>query len=109
MFFNVEDLLIWNQFFYNNSTLNKKRREAGNLNSGETSIYAAGLKKFDNNGVLSFVHGGAAQGASFYFAQFPEHNISIIVLANTDEVNAMLINQSIKSIIFPVEKMGFSD
>ena len=104
LFSNVEDLLIWNQFFYNNSTQNKKRREVGILNSGKTSIYAAGLQKFDNNGILSFEHGGGAQGASCYFSQFPEHNIGIIVLSNTDEVNAMLINQSIKSIIFPLEK-----
>jgi hypothetical protein len=104
LFSNTKDLLIWNQFFYNNSTINKKRREVGILNSGETSIYAAGLQKFDHNGVLSFEHGGGAQGASCYFSQFPEHNIGIIVLSNTDEVNAMLINQSIKSIIFPLEK-----
>jgi CubicO group peptidase (beta-lactamase class C family) len=104
LFSNVEDLLIWNQFFYNNSTINKKRREVGVLNSGETSMYATGLQKFDNNGILSFEHGGGAQGASCYFSQFPEHNIAIIVLSNTDEVNAMLINQSIKSIIFTLVK-----
>lgn len=100
----LEDLLIWNRFLYNNSTINNKRRETGILNSGKASLYAAGLQKMEQNGIISFEHGGAAQGASCYFAQFPEYNISIIVLSNTDEVNAMLLAESIKSILFPIEE-----
>ncbi len=103
LFSNVEDLLLWNQFFYNNSTVDKKRRELGVLNSGESSIYAAGLQNFKKNGILSFEHGGAAQGASCYFSQFPENNIGVIILSNTDEVNAMLLAESLKSILFPLE------
>jgi len=104
LFSNIEDMLIWNRMFYDNSTTAIKRREVGLLNSGESSIYAAGLQKFTKNGIVSYEHGGGAQGASCYFSQIPDHKIGIIVLANTDEVNAIAIYESIKSIIFPIIK-----
>lgn len=104
LFSNVEDLIIWNKTFYNNSALSNKRKVVGVLNSGISSLYGAGLQKYIKGGILSYEHGGGAQGASCYFAQFPNHKLSVIVLANTDEVNAMAIYESIKSIIFPIEE-----
>jgi CubicO group peptidase (beta-lactamase class C family) len=104
LFSNIEDMVIWNGMFYDNSTTTIKRREVGLLNSGESSIYAAGLQKFTKNGIVSYEHGGGAQGASCYFSQIPNHKIGIIVLANTDDVNAIAIYESIKSIIFPIIK-----
>lgn len=101
LFSNIEDMMIWNKTFYDNSGISIKRREVGLLNSGESSFYGAGLQKFTKEGILSYEHGGGAQGASCYFSQIPDQKIGIIILANTDEVNAMAIYQSIKSIIFP--------
>ena len=104
LFSNIKDLVIWNKAFYDNSLLAIKRREVGLLNSGEPSLYGAGLQKYIKGGILSYEHGGGAQGASCYFSQIPNHKIGIIVLANTDEANAMAIYESIKSIIFPIKK-----
>lgn len=104
LFSNIEDMTIWNKTFYDNSSIAIKRREVGILNSGDSSFYSAGLQKYTKDGILSYEHGGGAQGASCYFSQIPNHKISIIVLANTDEANAMAIYESIKSIIFPIKK-----
>jgi CubicO group peptidase (beta-lactamase class C family) len=103
LFSNIEDVIIWNKIFYDNSTIAKKRREVGMLNSGESSIYGAGLQKFTKDGIVSYEHGGGAQGASCYFSQLPNQKIAIIVLANTDEANAMAIHESIRSIILPTK------
>lgn len=104
LFSSVEDLIIWNKTFYDNSTLANKRKEVGILNSGISSLYGAGLQKYIKDGIISYEHGGGAQGASCYFAQFPNHKLSVIVLANTDEVNAMAIYEAIKSIVFPIDE-----
>jgi len=69
-----------------------------------TTLYGAGLQKYNKGGILSYEHGGGAQGASCYFAQFPDFNTSIILLANTDEINAMAIYEEIKSIVFQEEQ-----
>jgi len=104
LFSSIEDLIIWNSIFYDNSVLANKRKEVGVLNSGMTTLYGAGLQKYNRRGVLSYEHGGGAQGASCYFAQFPDFKTSIIVLANTDEINAMAIYEEIKSIVFQENK-----
>jgi len=104
LFSSVEDLIIWSKTFYNDSALSNKRKEVGVLNSGISSLYGAGLQKYTKGGILSYEHGGGAQGASCYLAQFPNHKLSVIVLANTDEVNAMAIYEAIKFIVFPIEE-----
>jgi CubicO group peptidase (beta-lactamase class C family) len=100
LFSSAEDLMKWSQIFYENSSINIKRKDISSVNMGTSGNYGAGLQKFVRDGVVSYEHGGGAQGVSCYFAQFPGTKVSILILANTDEVNAMSIFEKVKGIVF---------
>ena len=109
LYSSIEDIQLWNKAFYDNSPIAVKRREEGILNSEKSSFYGFGLQKFVNNGIVSYEHGGGAQGVSCYFAQFPEQKVSITILANTDEVNAMAFFAELKIIVFQTESNALTN
>jgi len=90
---NVEDLLLWDQNFYNNKLGNggqeiiRKMHEEGLLNNGESCGYAFGLNNGTYKGLKTVSHGGSLAGYRAQLMRFPEEKFSVIVLANRGDAN----------------------
>jgi len=90
---NVEDLLLWDQNFYNNKLGNggqeiiQKMHEEGLLNNGESCGYAFGLNNGTYKGLKTVSHGGSLAGYRAQLMRFPEEKFSVIVLANRGDAN----------------------
>ncbi len=89
----VDDLLLWDQNFYNNK-LGKGGQELidrvltpGKLNNGEELDYAYGLGIGDYKGLRMISHGGAFVGFRADMIRFPEERFSVICLANLSRIN----------------------
>jgi CubicO group peptidase (beta-lactamase class C family) len=89
----VDDLLLWDQNFYNNK-LGKGRQELinkmitpGILNNGEKLDYALGLRISQYRGKQMISHGGSFVGFRAEMIRFPEQHFSVIVLANLGTIN----------------------
>lgn len=89
----VDDLLSWDQNFYNNK-LGKGGQELidrvltpGKLNNGEKLDYAYGLMIGDYKGLRMISHGGAFVGFRADMIRFPEQKFSVICLANLNRIN----------------------
>jgi CubicO group peptidase (beta-lactamase class C family) len=89
----VDDLLLWDQNFYNNK-LGKGGQELidrvltpGALNNGEKLDYAYGLGIGDYKGLKMISHSGAFVGFRADMIRFPEQRFSVICLANLSRIN----------------------
>ncbi len=89
----VDDLLSWDQNFYNNQ-LGKGGQELidriltpGKLNNGEKLDYAFGLGIGDYKGLRIISHGGSFVGFRADMIRFPEQKFSVICLANLSRIN----------------------
>ncbi|UCE22931.1 MAG: beta-lactamase family protein, partial [Candidatus Aminicenantes bacterium] len=89
----VDDLLHWDQNFYNNK-LGKGGQELidriltpGKLNNGEELDYAFGLGVGDYKGLKVISHGGAFVGFRADMIRFPVQKFSVICLANLSRIN----------------------
>ena len=89
----VDDLLLWDQNFYNNK-LGKGGQELidrvltpGKLNNGEELDYAFGLRIGDYKGLKMISHGGAFVGFRADMIRFPGQKFSVICLANLNRIN----------------------
>ncbi len=89
----VDDLLQWDQNFYNNK-LGKGGQELidriltpGKLNNDEELDYAFGLGIGDYKGLKMISHGGAFVGFRADMIRFPEQKFSVICLANMSRIN----------------------
>lgn len=89
----VDDLLMWDQNFYNNK-LGKGGQELidrvltpGKLNNGEELDYAFGLGIGEYKGLKMISHGGAFVGFRADMIRLPEQKFSVICLANLNRIN----------------------
>jgi len=87
----VEDLLLWDQNFYQNKLGGKdlvnQLLTPGTLNSGEKLSYAFGLGVGTYMGLKMVSHAGAFAGFRSQMVRFPEQKFSVICLANLSTVN----------------------
>jgi CubicO group peptidase (beta-lactamase class C family) len=88
----LEDLYKWDQNFYHNK-LGKASPELirlittpGKLNNGTHIPYAFGLEVEPYKGQLAITHSGADEGYKAEIVRFPEQELTIICLANTDNM-----------------------
>ncbi len=90
----VEDLALWDRNFYHN-ILGKGRQElmqrileTTTFSNGEPFTYAFGLSVEKYRGIDRVEHSGNNGGYSAEFARFPEHHLTIICLANGNNISA---------------------
>lgn len=89
----IEDLFKWDQNFYNNklglgtNILIDKMYKEGLLNNGDGSGEAGGLVRGVYKGLNTISHGGSHGGFKTELLRFPEHNFSVIVLANRSDAS----------------------
>lgn len=92
VFSTLSDLKKWDDEFYNRKILTdefwKLMSTPGKLNNGETIAYAKGLIIGEHNGLKTIDHGGRAPGYLSNMVRFPKEKLTIIVLANTTNLNA---------------------
>jgi CubicO group peptidase (beta-lactamase class C family) len=100
----VDDLLLWDQNFYNNK-LGKGGQELidrvltpGKLNNGEELDYAYGLGIGDYKGLRMISHGGAFVGFRADMIRFPEQKFSVICLANLNRINPSQLARKVADI-----------
>ncbi len=93
LFTSVEDLLLWNQNFYNNklaggADLINNLFTTGTLNNGEKTDYAFALMTSDYKGLKMISHGGSFNGFRAEMLRFPEQKFSVICLCNLGSIDA---------------------
>jgi CubicO group peptidase (beta-lactamase class C family) len=87
----VEDLLLWDQNFYNPKVggegLWRELLTRGVLNSGEKIDYALGIVPETYKGLEAISHGGSWAGYRAQFMRFPTERFSVICLCNLANTN----------------------
>jgi CubicO group peptidase (beta-lactamase class C family) len=87
----VEDLLLWDQNFYEpkvgGKTFLEQMHAVGALNNGEKHSYASGLFIGEYKGLRRVDHGGSWAGYRSELARFPDQKFSVACLCNLRTVN----------------------
>ena len=82
----ANDLILFEKSLTRNSTINKslltKAFNPYKLNNGQESTYGFGWMVRNYKGWREVSHGGDIEGFNCYFAHFPDHRRSVIVLQN---------------------------
>jgi CubicO group peptidase (beta-lactamase class C family) len=88
----VADLAKWDQNFYEpkvgDAQLLARFQEQGTVNDGKKIDYALGVEHDEFRGLKCVEHGGADAGFRCDLIRFPAERFSVILLANTSDVNA---------------------
>ncbi|QMU28640.1 serine hydrolase domain-containing protein [Adhaeribacter radiodurans] len=94
----LADLIKWNENFYQNKlgkgspTLITKILTPGTLNNGQVSRYAYGLEVAPYKEYLATSHSGSDPGYKAEMVRFPEQKVTVIGLANTDDMYSLTPN-----------------
>lgn len=82
----ASDLILFEKALSGDSGINKSLRYSAftpfKLNNGQESTYGYGLMVRNYKGWREVSHGGDIEGFNCYFAHFPDHQRSVIVLQN---------------------------
>ncbi len=107
VFTTVEDLLLWDRYFYDNrlggEDLLEKQHTVGILNDGTELTYAAGLTVSTYRGLRMVSHGGSFVGFRADMIRFPEQRFSVICLANLSSVNPSRLARQVADIYLDEE------
>lgn len=85
---NLDDLLLWDQQFYNPSVGDKPKQLMRLMNTpnsqleSDGALYANGQFVSDESGFPAYFHSGGWLGTQTYYARFPEQKTSLITLCN---------------------------
>jgi CubicO group peptidase (beta-lactamase class C family) len=105
----AEDLFRWDQNFYNNKLSNKDRHltdqfyEKGRLNNGDTVDYAFGVVRSQLEGMETIEHGGQFIGYKSDLIRFPAKELSVIVLCNTETIDAQRLSVQVANLYLTKE------
>lgn len=91
----INDLLKWDNTFYDPASLTAGILVTGKLDNGNPLSYGMGIMTGKYKGQLIQMHPGAFLGYRAEVLRFPEKRITIICLANTEEVNPEQITREI--------------
>ena len=91
----LDDLYKWDQNFYHNKLGNSNPEllevvtTPGKLTNGQATSYAFGLEVEPYRGQLAITHSGADEGYKAEIVRFPALELTIIGLANTDDMYSL--------------------
>lgn len=101
----IDDLVLWENEFHNQNLFSKKfwsmMLTNGVLENGKEISYASGLIKGEQNGQKMISHSGQNPGFSSDLIRFPDHNLSIIILANQNWYDIRSYAMQIANSFFP--------
>ncbi len=104
----VEDLLLWDRNFYDNAlgkgdpALIELVETPGTFDNGEPGDYAFGLTVEDFHGTPEIWHDGGWYGVSTSMHRYPDHQLTVAVLCNDEEIWASDLARDVAMLI-----MGF--
>ncbi|MBD2534704.1 beta-lactamase family protein [Nostoc flagelliforme FACHB-838] len=100
----IQDLVLWDQNFYHNilgghgQDLIEEVTTPRKLNNGEVISGSFGLQIGNYGGLKTIRHGGSWTGYRSDFIRFPEHQFSVICLANLSTLNPTKLALSVADI-----------
>jgi len=98
----VSDLARWDRNFYEPKVGDEKLitrfQEVGELNDGKKIDYALGVEHGEHRGLKYVDHGGGDAGFRCDLIRFPSERFSVILLANTSDVNVGLLARQVTEI-----------
>lgn len=96
---NVRDLLAWNEALHGGLLLSlagyERMVEPGTVGGGLRTRYAAGLMVDSIFGRPVHRHGGSLPGFRSYLAHYPSDDLSVVVLANSTELNSTAFGEAL--------------
>lgn len=98
MYSNTGDLLLWDQALYTEKLVSRKTLDE--IFTPVKRDYSYGWiieKKFNRN---STGHSGSFNGFSSFILRFPDENLTVIILSNSDEASATKVANSLAAIVF---------
>ena len=102
LFTTVEDLALWDRNFYDGRVGGKallaRMQTPGVLASGRPINYASGLVLDRYRGLETVSHSGADAGYRSELLRFPDQHFSVVVLANTGDLDPTLLARQIADI-----------
>lgn len=109
LFTTLEDLLLWDQNFYDNRLGNGRHSliewltTPGTLVNGQPIEYAAGLivGSYNNHPVIR--HSGSFVGYRTQMMRFPQQHLTIICLANLATIDATHLCEQIANLLLPLK------
>lgn len=105
VFSTVEDLKRWDDSFYSTSTFNadfwQQMTQTGKLKNGESINYAKGLEIGEHQGHKTVSHAGRWPGFQSQMVRFPEHKLTVILLANTAAINPSRLANQVADVLLP--------
>jgi len=84
----VGDLATWDAAFYDETSVAPRLARRGSLDDGTPIHYGWGLSIRTHRGLPIHSHGGSFPGWNAKMVRFPTERTTVIVLANTDHVDA---------------------
>lgn len=115
LYSNVEDMLLWDQNFYNNKLgkgtpdLITKMNQDGKLNDGKSAGYAFGVQNGSYKGLKTVSHGGSLAGYRTHYVRFPDQKFSVVVLGNSANFLSGPNAYKIADIMMPNEFVAQTD
>jgi D-alanyl-D-alanine carboxypeptidase len=104
----VENLAKWNAALDHDDLLTKATKEKmwtkGKLNSGKETGYGLGWFLDEVEGHKNIGHGGSTSGFSASIQRFPDDQLGVIILSNTDEAIATTLAKKIATFYFTNSK-----
>lgn len=94
----LEDLALWDREFYDRNSLVQQILKRGKLNDGNRVDFGMGIIISTYRDELIQTHSGAFLGFRSEILRFPEKNISIICLGNSEDINPELITRTIADV-----------
>ncbi|MEK7725319.1 MAG: serine hydrolase, partial [Acidobacteriota bacterium] len=94
----TQDLLLWDQALYTEKLVSRKTLDE--IFTPVKRDYSYGWiieKKFNRN---STGHSGSFNGFSSFILRFPDENLTVIILSNSDEASATKVANSLAAIVF---------
>lgn len=95
----VADMLKWQRALNADKLISHESHEnmmtPATLNNGEKTKYGYGLFIAEFGGTKKIEHGGGINGFQTELAYYPEHDVTIVVLANTEGAAPNVIEQKI--------------
>lgn len=104
IFTTVEDLLKWDQNYYDNQLGNgdpeliELVQTPGKLNNGDELDYAFGLEVGEYRGTREIAHGGSFVGYRAGLNRYPDHRLSVAVLCNYADTYPTGLARSVASL-----------
>jgi CubicO group peptidase (beta-lactamase class C family) len=113
LYFSVKDLAAWDAALDAQKFMTAEHFKEWwtpvSLANGTTYPYGFGWGIQEQRGHAMIEHGGAWQGFRTGIARYPEQRLSVSVLANSSEADAMLIARTIAGLVEPALRMPDAD